>query len=87
MGSTASSGVVAVHLHTKVTEAGQLEVWCQGRYGQAPWKLEFGAWDKRGVTRTEAANNASAISSRELSQANSESVVTMSGWHTHEVWS
>ena len=33
--------VVPVHLHTKVTEVGQLELWCFGRDGKERWKLEF----------------------------------------------
>jgi hypothetical protein len=33
--------VVPVHLHTKVTEVGQLEVWCQSRDGKEKWKLEY----------------------------------------------
>ena len=33
--------VVPVHLHTKVTEVGQLEVWCQSRDGKERWKLEY----------------------------------------------
>jgi len=33
--------VVPVHLHTKVTEVGQLEVSCQSRDGKERWKLEY----------------------------------------------
>ena len=33
--------VVPVHLHSKVTEVGQLEVWCQSRDGKQQWKLEY----------------------------------------------
>jgi hypothetical protein len=33
--------VVPVHLHSKVTEVGQLELWCQSRDGKQRWKLEF----------------------------------------------
>jgi hypothetical protein len=33
--------VVPVHLHTKVTEVGQLELWCLSRDGKERWKLEF----------------------------------------------
>jgi Hsp70 protein len=33
--------VVPVHLHSKVTEVGQLEIWCQNRDGKQRWKLEF----------------------------------------------
>ncbi len=33
--------VVPVHLHSKVTEIGQLEIWCHSRDGKQRWKLEF----------------------------------------------
>jgi hypothetical protein len=32
---------VPVHLHTKVTEVGTLELWCLSRDGEQRWKLEF----------------------------------------------
>jgi len=32
---------VPVHLHTKVTEVGQLELWCFSKEGKERWKLEF----------------------------------------------
>jgi molecular chaperone DnaK (HSP70) len=32
---------VPVHLHTKVTEVGILELWCLSRDGKQKWKLEF----------------------------------------------
>jgi hypothetical protein len=32
---------VPVHLHTKVTEVGTLELWCISRDGKQRWKLEF----------------------------------------------
>jgi hypothetical protein len=32
---------VPVHLHTKVTEVGQLEVWCESRDAKERWKLEY----------------------------------------------
>jgi len=38
--------VVPVHLHTKVTEVGQLELWCFGRDNKEKWKLEFNVRDK-----------------------------------------
>ena len=38
--------VVPVHLHTKVTEVGQLEVWCQSRDGNERWKLEYNVREK-----------------------------------------
>ncbi|HVK10782.1 MAG TPA: Hsp70 family protein [Gemmataceae bacterium] len=38
--------VVPVHLHTKVTEVGQLEVWCQSRDGKERWKLEYSVREK-----------------------------------------
>ncbi len=30
-----------VHLHSKVTEVGQLELWLHRRDGKQRWKLEF----------------------------------------------
>jgi hypothetical protein len=33
--------VVPVHLHSRVTEVGQLEVSCQSRDGKEKWKLEY----------------------------------------------
>ncbi len=33
--------VVPVHLHSKVTEVGQLELWCLSRDGKQRWKLEY----------------------------------------------
>lgn len=40
----ASGGaVVPVHLHTKVTAVGQLELWLMSRDGKQKWKLEFNA--------------------------------------------
>ncbi|MCE9533782.1 MAG: Hsp70 family protein [Planctomycetes bacterium] len=38
--------VVPVHLHTKVTEVGQLELWCFSRDGKERWKLEFNVREK-----------------------------------------
>ena len=32
---------VPVHLHSKVTEVGTLELWCISRDGKQRWKLEF----------------------------------------------
>lgn len=40
--------VVPVHLHTKVTEVGQLEVWCFSRDNKERWKLEYNVRDKAG---------------------------------------
>jgi hypothetical protein len=40
--------VVPVHLHTKVTEVGQLELWCQSRDGKERWKLEFNVRERGG---------------------------------------
>jgi hypothetical protein len=37
----APTAVVPVHLHSKVTETGQLEVWCHSRDSKQKWKLEF----------------------------------------------
>ena len=39
--------VVPVHLHTKVTEVGQLELWCHSRDGQERWKLEYNVREGR----------------------------------------
>jgi hypothetical protein len=39
--------VVPVHLHSKVTEVGQLEVWCHSRDGKQRWKLEFNVREGR----------------------------------------
>jgi hypothetical protein len=39
--------VVPVHLHSKVTEVGQLEVWCYSRDGKQRWKLEFNVREGR----------------------------------------
>jgi len=40
-GKANAGRVVPVHLHTKVTEVGQLELWCLSRDGKQRWKLEF----------------------------------------------
>jgi molecular chaperone DnaK (HSP70) len=32
---------IPVHLHSKVTEVGTLELWCQSTHGKERWKLEF----------------------------------------------
>jgi hypothetical protein len=40
--------IVPVHLHSKVTEVGTLELWCISREGQQRWKLEFNVREKRG---------------------------------------
>jgi hypothetical protein len=32
---------VPVHLHSRVTEVGTLELWCLSRDGKQRWKLEF----------------------------------------------
>ena len=41
-------GRVPVHLHTKVTEVGQLELWCFSRDGKQRWKLEFNVRERPG---------------------------------------
>jgi molecular chaperone DnaK (HSP70) len=41
-----SGRVVAVHLHAKVTEVGQLELSCRGRDGGESWKLQFNVRDR-----------------------------------------
>jgi hypothetical protein len=33
--------IVPVHLHSKVTEVGTLELWCISRDGKQRWKLEL----------------------------------------------
>jgi hypothetical protein len=42
-GTAAGGNVVPVHLHSKVTAVGQLELWLQSRDGKHRWKLEFNA--------------------------------------------
>jgi hypothetical protein len=42
-GAAAGGQVVPVHLHSKVTSVGQLELWLQSRDGKQKWKLEFNA--------------------------------------------
>jgi hypothetical protein len=37
-----------VHLHSKVTEVGTLELWCISRDGKRRWKLEFNVREKKG---------------------------------------
>ena len=37
---------VPVHLHSKVTEVGTLELWCLSRDGKDRWKLEFNVREK-----------------------------------------
>ena len=47
--ATAGKGrVVPVHLHSKVTEVGTLELWCLSRDGKQRWKLEFNVREQRG---------------------------------------
>ena len=36
-----------MHLHSKVTEVGQLELWCHSRDGKQQWKLEFNVREGR----------------------------------------
>lgn len=43
----AGGAVVPVHLHSKVTPVGQLELWLQSRDGQQRWKLEFNVREGR----------------------------------------
>jgi molecular chaperone DnaK (HSP70) len=40
-GKAAHGRVVPVHLHSKVTEVGLLELWCYARDGKQKWKLEY----------------------------------------------
>jgi molecular chaperone DnaK (HSP70) len=42
-GPAAGGQIVPVHLHSKVTSVGQLELWLQSRDGKQKWKLEFNA--------------------------------------------
>jgi hypothetical protein len=39
--------MVPVHLHSKVTEVGTLELWCMSRDGKQRWKLEFNVRERR----------------------------------------
>jgi hypothetical protein len=41
------AAIVPVHLHSKVTEVGTLELWCLSRDGTQRWKLEFNVREKR----------------------------------------
>jgi hypothetical protein len=43
-----SGQVVPVHLLSKVTEVGTLELWCLSRDGQQRWKLEFNVREQQG---------------------------------------
>ena len=45
-GKANAGRVVPVHLHSKVTEVGQLELWCLSRDGKQKWKLEFNVREK-----------------------------------------
>ena len=38
---------VPVQLHSKVTEVGQLEVWCRSKDGKRRWKLEFNVREQK----------------------------------------
>jgi hypothetical protein len=38
--------LVPVNLHSKVTEVGQLELWCHSKDGKQKWKLEFNVREK-----------------------------------------
>jgi molecular chaperone DnaK (HSP70) len=40
--------IVPVHLHSKVTEVGTLELWCISRDGKQKWKLEFNVREQKG---------------------------------------
>ncbi len=41
--------MVPVHLHSKVTEVGTLELWCLSRDGKDRWKLEFNVREQPAV--------------------------------------
>ena len=45
-GQGGAGRLVPVHLHSKVTETGQLELWCINREGTQRWKLEFNVREK-----------------------------------------
>ncbi|MFO0806940.1 MAG: Hsp70 family protein, partial [Gemmataceae bacterium] len=46
-GKAASGRTVPVHLHSKVTPVGQLELWLMSRDGKQKWKLEFNVRESR----------------------------------------
>ncbi|MFO0928922.1 MAG: Hsp70 family protein [Gemmataceae bacterium] len=46
--TTGKGQIVPVHLHSKVTEVGTLELWCISRDGKQRWKLEFNVREQRG---------------------------------------
>lgn len=46
-GKAAAGRTVPVHLHSKVTPVGQLELWLMSRDGKQKWKLEFNVRDAR----------------------------------------
>ncbi|MFO0875938.1 MAG: Hsp70 family protein [Gemmataceae bacterium] len=46
--TTGPGQIVPVHLHSRVTEVGTLELWCISRDGKQRWKLEFNVRDQRG---------------------------------------
>ena len=46
-GKANAGRTVPVHLHSKVTEVGQLELWCHSRDGKQKWKLEFNVREQR----------------------------------------
>jgi molecular chaperone DnaK (HSP70) len=46
-GKAASGRTVPVHLHSKVTPVGQLELWLMSRDGKQKWKLEFNVREGR----------------------------------------
>jgi hypothetical protein len=39
--AAAGNNIVPIHLHSKVTTVGQLELWLMSRDGKQKWKLEF----------------------------------------------
>jgi hypothetical protein len=46
-GKGAAGRIVPVHLHSKVTPVGQLELWLMSRDGKQRWKLEFNVREGR----------------------------------------
>lgn len=49
--------LVPVHLHSKVTEVGTLELWCLSRDGQERWKLEFNVRERPASGPNNTASN------------------------------
>ena len=50
-----------VHLHSRLTEIGTLQMWCKEVAGDRQWRLEF---DVRSATRTDMASHQGAAESQ-----------------------